>query len=230
MHLVHVKVHEVRAVATSALFKKIQSIPAILGTGTWKMPSHVGVIENTVADRAAAEAHTHPSPTDLANDQSDFLTDLKTVCWRCWDTTLTDALQHTSLGHIRQDTRHHWWIYYTNRALHTAVTRLRIGHTSLNAHIHKLTMSNSPHCHWCPTQPDTPEHLLLHCSHHPQHHVALLHSLSTFQLYRLTLTDLLGASTNSTLAFKALNLTRTFLYKSNQLHHIQFGFYYSFVQ
>ncbi|MPD05758.1 hypothetical protein E2C01_101522 [Portunus trituberculatus] len=68
------------------------------------VPSHVGVMRNTVADRAAAEAHTHPSPIDLATDQTDFLTDLKTACWRHWDTTLTDALQYTSLGHIRQDT------------------------------------------------------------------------------------------------------------------------------
>ncbi|MPC67791.1 hypothetical protein E2C01_061975 [Portunus trituberculatus] len=53
------------------------------------VPSHVGVIGNTVADRAAAEAHTHPSPIDLTTDQTDFLTDLKTACWLHWDTTLT---------------------------------------------------------------------------------------------------------------------------------------------
>ncbi|MPC21834.1 hypothetical protein E2C01_014834 [Portunus trituberculatus] len=40
------------------------------------MPSHVGVMGNTVTDRAAAEAHTHPSPIDLATDQTEFLTDL----------------------------------------------------------------------------------------------------------------------------------------------------------
>ncbi|MPC56556.1 hypothetical protein E2C01_050518 [Portunus trituberculatus] len=62
---------------------------------------------NTVANRAAAKALTHPSPIDLATDQTDFLTDLETVCRQHWDTTLTDALQHTTLGHIRQDTRHH---------------------------------------------------------------------------------------------------------------------------
>ncbi|MPC61371.1 hypothetical protein E2C01_055442 [Portunus trituberculatus] len=39
MHLVQVKAHEVRAVAMSALFKKILSIPAILQAGTWKRRS-----------------------------------------------------------------------------------------------------------------------------------------------------------------------------------------------
>ncbi|MPC59546.1 hypothetical protein E2C01_053570 [Portunus trituberculatus] len=82
--------------------------------------------------------------TTAGPDQTDFLTDLKTACRRHWDTTLTDALQHTTLGHIRQDTRHHWWTYSPNRALDTALTRLRIGHTRLNAHLHRLGMTDSP--------------------------------------------------------------------------------------
>ncbi|MPD00165.1 hypothetical protein E2C01_095621 [Portunus trituberculatus] len=39
MHLVWVKAHEVRAVVTSALIKKIRSIPAVLRAGTWKSMS-----------------------------------------------------------------------------------------------------------------------------------------------------------------------------------------------
>ena len=100
------------------------------------------------------------------------------------------------------------------------MTRLRIGHTRLNAHLHRLGMTDTPHCPWCPTQPDTPEHLLLHCPHHHFHCVALLHSLSALRLHRPTLADLLGGSPDPGLAFKTLNLTRTFLQRSNQLHRI----------
>ncbi|MPC17599.1 hypothetical protein E2C01_010462 [Portunus trituberculatus] len=39
MRLVRVKAHEVRAMATSALFKKIRNIPAVLQAGTWKSMS-----------------------------------------------------------------------------------------------------------------------------------------------------------------------------------------------
>lgn len=39
MCLVQVQAHEVRAVATNALFKKIRSIPAVLRAGTWKSMS-----------------------------------------------------------------------------------------------------------------------------------------------------------------------------------------------
>ncbi|MPC54104.1 hypothetical protein E2C01_048011 [Portunus trituberculatus] len=129
---------------------------------------------------------------------------------------LTNPPSYTSLRHIRQDTRHHWRTYSPNRALHTAVTRLRTGHTRLNAHLHRLGMTDSPHCPWCPTQPDTPEHLLLHCPHHHSHRVALLHSLSAIHPHRPTLTDLQGSCTNATQAFKTLNLQKT-----NQLHHIR---------
>ncbi|MPC58293.1 hypothetical protein E2C01_052289 [Portunus trituberculatus] len=81
-------------------------------------------------------------------------------------------------------------------------------------------MTDCPHCPWCPTQPDTPEYLLLYCPRHHSHCVALLHSLSALQPQRSTLTDLLGSSTNPNLVFKSLNLTKTFLQKPNQLHHI----------
>ncbi|MPC91463.1 hypothetical protein E2C01_086501 [Portunus trituberculatus] len=103
---------------------------------------------------------------------------------------LTDALQHTSLGHIRQDTRHHWWTYSSNWARHCDGSHE-------TAHLHRLGMTDSPHCPWCPTQPDTPEHLLLHCPRQHSHRVALLHSLSGIHPHRPTLTDLLSGCTNT---------------------------------
>ena len=63
------------------------------------VPSHVGVMSNTVADRAAAEAQSHPFPIHLPTDS---LTNLQTACKLHRD--LTNALQYTSLGRIRQDT------------------------------------------------------------------------------------------------------------------------------
>ncbi|MPD04935.1 hypothetical protein E2C01_100649 [Portunus trituberculatus] len=81
-------------------------------------------------------------------------------------------------------------------------------------------MTDSLLCHWCPIQPDTPEHLLLHCHRHHSHHVALLHSLSVIHSHWPTLTDLLDGCTNTNQGFKTLNLTRTFLKKTNQLHRI----------
>ncbi|MPC09249.1 hypothetical protein E2C01_001852 [Portunus trituberculatus] len=110
----------------------------------------------------------------------------------------------------------HMFTPQTVSHLDTAGTRLRIGHTRLNAH---LGMTDSPHCPCCPTQPDTPEHLIVHCPRHHSHRVVLFHALSAIHPHRPTLTDL-GGCTNTTQAFKTLNLTRTFLQKTNQLHRI----------
>ncbi|MPC60174.1 hypothetical protein E2C01_054212 [Portunus trituberculatus] len=148
----------------------------------WRLPatwvfSHVTVMGNMVANNVAPEAHTHSFPIDLATHQTRY------------PNRPQDSLQAT-LGHIRQDTRHPWWTYSPNWVQDTAVTRLQIGHTRLNAHLHRLGMTDSPHCPWFPTEPDTQEHLLLHCPRHHSHHVALLHSLSAHQPHRPTMTDL----------------------------------------
>ena len=44
------------------------------------VPSHVSVMGNTVANRAAVRACARPSPIDLATNRTDILTDLKTAC------------------------------------------------------------------------------------------------------------------------------------------------------
>ena len=184
------------------------------------VPSHIGVVGNTVADKAAAEAHSHPSPIALPTDQTDQLTLLRTACTQHWDRQLTDALQYTTLGRYRQDTRPHCWTFSPSRALDTAVTRLRIGHTRLNNHLHRLGMVEDPHCPWCPTQPDTPEHLLLHCPRHHSHRTQLFHSLASLHIHRPTVADLLGGSQDPGQAFKILKHTRTFLTKTEQFHRI----------
>ena len=91
---------------------------------------------------------------------------------------------HLTLGRIRQHTRHHWWTYYPSRALDTAVTTLRIGHSHLHSHLHKLDMTENLHCPWYPTQPDTPEHLK-HFPRHHSHRIALLQTTRTVYMVRI---------------------------------------------
>ena len=85
-------------------------------------------------------------------------------------------------------------------ALDTVVTTLKIGHSHLNSHFHKLGMIDNPHC---PTQSYAPEHLLLHCPRHHSLRMALFHSLSSLHLGRPSITDLLGGSQDPGLVFKA---------------------------
>lgn len=65
--------------------------------------SHTSIVGKTVGDRVPNEATSHPSFIDLLTDQTDLLTNLKKDCNLLWDT-----LQNTTLGHIRQDSQHHY--------------------------------------------------------------------------------------------------------------------------
>ena len=90
-------------------------------------------------------------------------------------------------------------------------------------------MTNGTQCPWYPTQPDTSEHLLLHCPSHHSHRMALLHILSSLHFYRPTVNNLLGAlkilawpskysSTSGPSSRGRINSTG-----SNTLTHLQFA-------
>ncbi|XP_050687813.1 uncharacterized protein LOC126981137 [Eriocheir sinensis] len=176
---------------------------------------------NTVVDQAANLAHTHPQPIHSPPDHSDLKIHLRQSSNRHWTTRLTIDLRQLTLGHYRHSPAQHWPPFSPIRPLDTAITRLRIGHTRLNAHLHRLNIVQDPHCPWCPTQPDTPEHLLLHCPRFHSLRTTLKASLTSLRIHRPTLEDLLGSDALSpTTAFHALKCTQTFLQKSGQLDRI----------
>ena len=55
------------------------------------------------------------------------------------------------------------WVRHKNRAIETAITRLRIGHVELNDFLHRTRQRDSPDCTVCST-PETTDHYLLQCS------------------------------------------------------------------
>ncbi|MPC35347.1 hypothetical protein E2C01_028769 [Portunus trituberculatus] len=136
-----------------------------------------------IGNKVANKAHSHHSSTGIPTNQTDNVIILQKDCNLHRERHLTDSLQHTTLGCIRQDTQHHWWTNSPSCLLDTAVTRLKIGLSYLNAHMHKLGLMDIPHCLWCPTQPDTPRHLLLHYPCHHSHHTALPHSLASLHIH-----------------------------------------------
>ncbi|KAG0697361.1 hypothetical protein GWK47_026342 [Chionoecetes opilio] len=71
---------------------------------------------------------------------------ISNVCRSAWDRSLGAALRATSMGQYRTDSSPHPWIRQTSRVLDVALTRLRIGHTTLTAHLHRLHLTPDPHC------------------------------------------------------------------------------------
>ncbi|KAG0728970.1 Exportin-6-B [Chionoecetes opilio] len=65
------------------------------------------------------------------------------------------------------------WIRKKSSVLDVTLTRLRLGHTTLTANLHRLRLSPDPHCPWCRNVSETIEHFLLQCPRFHSHHVVL---------------------------------------------------------
>ncbi|MPC61440.1 hypothetical protein E2C01_055512 [Portunus trituberculatus] len=99
-----------------------------------------------------------------------------------------------------------------------AIVRLRLGYTTLRAHLHRLRLSPDPFCPWCRTTPETIEHFLLQSLRFHNHHTAVRSRLFAIAITTLDLPTLLGASgihPSRQTAF--LSLTCAFLRKTGQL-------------
>ena len=146
---------------------------------------------------------------------------LRQSCKKQWDTRLTAKLRQTNLGWYKHSSTQRWRTYSPSRDLDTFITRLMIRHTPTNAHLHRLNIVQDPHCPWCPTQLDSPEHFLLQCPRFHSLCTILKASLARLNMQRPTLADLLGSDSLSTnTAFQPIKHTTTFLRKSGQLDGI----------
>ena len=99
-----------------------------------------------------------------------------------------------------------------------ALTRLRLGHTRLNAHLHRLRLVPDPHCPWCRTVEETIEHFLLHCPRFPSQRVLLRHQLRALDVLTFDLPTLLAAAgVHPSQQDSVIRLTCAFLRKTGQL-------------
>ncbi|MPC76869.1 hypothetical protein E2C01_071304 [Portunus trituberculatus] len=115
------------------------------------------------------------------------------------------------------------WVRQQSCALDIALTRLRLGHTTVNAHLHRLRLTPDPHCPcpWCRSVPDTIEHFLLQCPRFHSQRVLLQAQLIALGVPTLDLPTLLAAAgVHPTKQHAVLRLTCVFLKKSGQLSRL----------
>ncbi|XP_045107993.1 uncharacterized protein LOC123502793 [Portunus trituberculatus] len=217
--------HPTSMVPSSAttLIHSIQStFLHLLNTG-WDItfqwvPSHSGIQGNEVVDAAAKMALTHVNITPLPLQPHSAKRLISRLCHSSWDSSLNTALRITSMGLYCSDSSPQPWVRKQSRILDVALTRLRLGHTRLTAHLHRLGLSPDPYCPWCRTVEETIEHFLLHCPRFHSHRVVLHDHLVALGVSTFDLPTLLAAAgVHSSHQAAVLRLTCVFLKKCGQL-------------
>ena len=75
----------------------------------------------------------------------------------------------------------------------THMARLRFNRARLNQSLHKRARSNTDKCPHCPTEVESPEHLLLHCPRYAKARHDCHAAISQHMPYHLSLPSLLGS-------------------------------------
>ncbi|GFX99276.1 RNase H domain-containing protein [Trichonephila clavipes] len=142
------------------------------------LPSHVGIIGNEQADRAARSATTHlPLEVPLSDMKRVILHHIFQIWQESWSQQLDNKL-HSVKPVVGA------WPVMPMRRTDVKLTRLRIGHTRFT-HRHLLLGEGAPECPSCKVS-YTVRHILIDCPVFNNYHITFFHKSV------LTLSDLVG--------------------------------------
>jgi ribonuclease HI len=149
------------------------------------IPSHKGIKGNELADVAAKDATNDNIVTLPFLTKLDAKYIIKSKLYSIWKTKWDEQTNLSNVGaHIRKVrmTLGYWpWTSIPeNRRLETIMARLRIGHTGLNAYLHRFGLHWSPLCN-CGLM-ETVEHYLLECILTDNHRRELRRSLAAIDV------------------------------------------------
>ena len=129
------------------------------------IPGHQGIRGNEMADSAAK------SPINLMNLEAyrlcnkDYIQNLNKSLINIWTTQWEQQVNEHQKGRALKSIRNtlgEWpWSHHKVRAVETALSRLRIGHSCLRAHLFRFRLVEDPYCS-C-GEVESIEHFLLHC-------------------------------------------------------------------
>ena len=135
--------------------------------------AHIGVTDNEKVDRLAKEGCfrteidcTHISSGDIVNAHKH---DIKAE-WKQWWNSYCQNFPTRYTG-IQPTLPDHPWYYSISccRSSTVSIIRMRTGHGTYPAHLHKLNLLENDICQLCHSEVGDIDHLLFDCRHHYQH-------------------------------------------------------------
>lgn len=131
-----------------------------------KVPSHVGIIGNEAADKAANEAQNIPGLHTTCIPYSDYHLPIRRNIMRkwqhFWDHIDDETFAQNKLKGVKPKVTPWTYIPGGGRKYEVMIARLRIGHTRLT-HGHYMSRGRPPECTFCGLSPLTTKHFLLDC-------------------------------------------------------------------
>ena len=181
------------------------------------IPSHTGISGNDKADELARVAHNHLEITQIPLDPKEMKICLRSTRQRRCQQKYDATRQGLHIGSIKEKIETWPWANHKNRKVATALTRLRIGHSRLKAHLHKFHLNDDPNCSTCATPEDT-VHILEECSKSRAQRVSMHQTLLKLGITAPNTKTLLGGSTyDESTQWKIVQALENFLTSSGSL-------------
>ena len=157
--------------------------------------SHTGLTGNDYVDGLAKQAHqlTREIKCPLGKEEVKRL--IKIAKNKAWQTRYDLALENGELhiGTIKNTIGFWPWAIFKHRAMETAVTRLKIGHSELNESLNRFGQADSPLCSICNT-PESVEHYLLVCRRYVLQRRKLIRALNQNGIQNINVKTILGGA------------------------------------
>ena len=213
-----------KARSYSYLTNQIRNLAGILQdnelytTIQW-VPSHVDIPHNEYVDGLAKQAHNLPEETAIPLDQKEMKKLMRSTLQKnCQLQYETEHRLH--IAGIKSSFVRWPWASSQNRKTETAMARLRIGHTKLNANLHRFHQADNPNCQTCQVE-ETPKHVLEACRTYEYERLILHQTLYRLGVRRPNMKTLLGGGTYDVATQEKIRTAvEVFLMSSGAIDHI----------
>ena len=188
-------------------------------TISW-VPSHVGLMGNERAGELAKAAHNLPTLTKAPLDPMEMKSKTKATRKRRCQQLYDLVKQRRHIGGIKSCFEHWPWTSFKSRRTETAMARLRIGHSSLKAHLFKFGLANDPNCSTCDV-PENTMHILEECTRSRRERHDMYQKLHTLGINQSSTKVLLGGGDyDLALQGEIMKVVEHFLKSSGSLERI----------
>ena len=175
-----------------------------LRTNGWEImiqwiPGHCNIPGNTLADELANQGHALENEDEYPLELKELMCCTKDALQEQWQNHWNTTKGNCALGTIKENTKDWPWARHHNRAMDTALTRLRLDCANLKRNLFRMNRADTPNCAKCPNnREENAEHYLLECTAYNTQRRNLREELRNIGILDLSMKNLMGGADQQT--------------------------------